>query len=41
MKALPGPGQYDKPSDFGVYGTYNDNIWATKKLKIRESNKSN
>lgn len=30
-KKLPGPGNYDKPSDFGVYGTYGDNLWATKK----------
>lgn len=33
VKKLPGPGNYDKPSDFGIYGSYGDNLWATKKAK--------
>ena len=26
IKHLPGPGNYDRPSDFGVYGTFGDNV---------------
>lgn len=30
-KKLPGPGNYDPPSDFGVYGLNGDNLVATSR----------
>lgn len=35
VKNLPGPGNYDKPSDFGIYGTSGDNMMRESKATTK------